>query len=80
MVKLVGEVVKKCGEIYIPTLNELDPICLETEGRVRGQEKKTMMNMLCPYHLAKAVLSSPVLMGGSILAAGVAFGMKMSKR
>lgn len=81
MVKLVGEVVKKCGEVYLPTLKELDPICLETEGRVRGQEeKKTMVNMLCPYHLAKGILSSPVLLGGSILAAGVAFGMKMSKR
>eukprot|EP00573_Skeletonema_grethae_P001895 CAMPEP_0201687940 /NCGR_PEP_ID=MMETSP0578-20130828/1764_1 /ASSEMBLY_ACC=CAM_ASM_000663 /TAXON_ID=267565 /ORGANISM="Skeletonema grethea, Strain CCMP 1804" /LENGTH=409 /DNA_ID=CAMNT_0048172123 /DNA_START=53 /DNA_END=1282 /DNA_ORIENTATION=+ len=82
MVKLVGEVVKKCGEVYLPTLNELDPIFLETEGRVRGQEekKKTMMNMLCPYHLAKGILSSPALLGGSILAAGVVFGMKMSKR
>eukprot|EP00574_Skeletonema_japonicum_P006712 CAMPEP_0201716290 /NCGR_PEP_ID=MMETSP0593-20130828/2308_1 /ASSEMBLY_ACC=CAM_ASM_000672 /TAXON_ID=267983 /ORGANISM="Skeletonema japonicum, Strain CCMP2506" /LENGTH=416 /DNA_ID=CAMNT_0048206071 /DNA_START=75 /DNA_END=1325 /DNA_ORIENTATION=- len=91
MVKLVGEVVKKCGEVYLPTLKELDPICLETEGRVRGQEvessesgvKKTVMNMLCPYHMVKGILSAPahcVVLGGSILAAGVVFGMKMNKR
>jgi purine-nucleoside phosphorylase len=88
MVKLVGEVVKKCGEVYLPTLKELDPICLETEGRVRGEvisggssgEKKTM---LCPYHLVKGILSAPahcMVLGGSILAAGVVLGMKMSKR
>eukprot|EP00984_Skeletonema_dohrnii_P000526 scaffold170_cov129-Skeletonema_dohrnii-CCMP3373.AAC.6 len=91
MVKLVGEVVKKCGEVYLPTLKELDPICLETEGRVRGQvssttssgEKKAMMNMLCPYHLVKGILSAPahcMVLGGSILAAGVVFGMKMSSK
>jgi len=91
MVKLVGEVVKKCGEVYLPTLKELDPICLETEGRVREQEvvvgsgsgeKKTMTNMLCPYHLVKGILSAPahcLVLGGSILAAGVVVGMKMSK-
>ena len=33
---VVGEVVKKCDEVYLPKLDELNPICLETEGRVRG--------------------------------------------
>jgi len=93
MVKLVGEVVKKCGEVYLPTLKELDPICLETEGRVRGKvsngessgetKEKTAMNVLCPYHLVKGMLSAPahcIVLGGSILAAGVVLGMKMSKR
>lgn len=90
MVKLVGEIVKKCGEVYLPTLKELDPIRLETEGRVRGGkvnsssvEKKNMMNMMCPYHLVKGILSAPahcMLLGGSILAAGVVLGMKMSNK
>jgi purine-nucleoside phosphorylase len=91
MVQLVGEVVKKCDEVYLPKLDELNPICLETKGRVRGggvdgEEKnstKTMMNMLCPYHLVKGILSAPahcMVLGGSILAAGVVMGMKMSSK
>jgi len=89
MVKLVGEVVKRCGEVYLPTLKELNPICLETEGRVRGEvsssdgssvEEKNMMNMLRAYHLVK--IKGIALLGGSMLAAGVGvvLGMKMSKR
>ena len=88
MVKLVGEVVKKCGEVYLPTLKELEPICLETEGRVRGHERvsgkeEEKTSMFCPYHLVKGILSAPshcILLGGSILAAGMVLGMKMSKR
>ena len=93
MVQLVGEVVKKCDEVYLPKLDELNPICLETEGRVRGgggvedgeekNDKKTYMNMLCPYHLVKGILSAPahcMVLGGSILAAGVIMGMKMSSK
>lgn len=92
MVRLVGEVVKKCNEVYLPKLEELNPICLETDGRVRGRgggegsssgEEKSVMNMLCPYHLVKGILSAPahcILFGGSILAAGVVLGIKMSKR
>ena len=94
MVQLVGEVVKKCDEVYLPKLDELNPICLETEGRVRGvggdldgeeknSKKTSMMNMLCPYHLVKGILSAPahcMVLGGSILAAGVIMGMKMSSK
>ena len=93
MVQLVGEVVKKCDEVYLAKLDELNPICLETEGRVRGgggvddgektNDKKTMRNTWCPYHLVKGILSAPahcMVLGGSILAAGVIMGMKMSSK
>ena len=69
MVQLVGEVVKKCDEVYLPKLDELNPICLETEGRVRGG--------------GGGILSAPahcMVLGGSILAAGVIMGMKMSSK
>lgn len=81
MVKLVGDIVKKCGEEYLPTLDDLTPICLETEGRVLGEEKKSCSGFsLCPFHMAKTVLSTPLLMGSAMLAAGVVIGMGISKR
>lgn len=96
LVRLVGEVIKKCGEHYLPLLEPLRPICLETEGRVRGEldlnevgneKEKCRRNgaglTLCPYHMVKNVLSAPmhcVVMGGAILAVGAILGMKVSKR
>jgi len=65
MMKLVGEVVKKCGEVYIFTnVEEVGSnYCLETEGRVRGEvsgeKKKTAVHVLCPYHFVKEMLSAP---------------------
>jgi len=80
MVKLVGDIVKKCGEEYLPTLDDLKPICLETEGRVLGEEKKSCSGFsLCPYTIAKTVLSTPILMGSAILAAGVVLGMALAR-
>ncbi|KAL7530635.1 hypothetical protein ACHAWF_003459 [Thalassiosira exigua] len=88
MVKLVGEVVKKCGEEYLPKMKELKPIRLETEGRVVGGEEEEVGEKgrgftLCPYRAVKGVLSAPahcLLMGGAILAAGALLGAKLSKR
>jgi len=37
MVKLVKEVIVRCGKEYLPGLEELTPICLDTKGRVRGE-------------------------------------------
>ena len=34
LIKLVGEVVSRIGAVYLPTLTDLVPIDLETEGRV----------------------------------------------
>ena len=91
MVELVGRVVKKCGEVYLPTLEELKPICLETEGRViiGGGEKEEKKKgectgfTLCPYHMVKNILSAPghcMLMGGALLAVGAVLGAKIGKR
>ncbi|KAL7448959.1 hypothetical protein ACHAXS_000179, partial [Conticribra weissflogii] len=37
MVRLVKEIILRCGRDYLPGLDELTPICLETKGRVRGE-------------------------------------------
>lgn len=82
MVQLVGEVVKRCDEVYLPTLKELNPICLETKGRVRGDEA-TKGFTFCPYHMMKSLLTAPghcLMMGGAILAAGAVLGVRMSSR
>mmetsp|Transcript_43894 Transcript_43894/g.92359 ORF Transcript_43894/g.92359 Transcript_43894/m.92359 type:complete len:409 (-) Transcript_43894:365-1591(-) len=92
LVKLVAEVVRECGESYLPKLKELSPITLETEGRVLGEEGEEGMKTkstcssgftLCPYHMVKNALSAPmhcVVMGGAILAMGAVFGMKIGNR
>ena len=92
LVQLVGEVVKRCGEAYLPDLEELTPICLETEGRVivgddedEGSKKcgSVILNHLCPYHMLKNILNAPahcLVMGGAILAVGAVLGTNMSKQ
>lgn len=85
MVNLVGQIVKKCGEDYLPKLKKLRPICLETKGRVVGEEDKSNSSgfTLCPYHMVKNILSAPthcLVMGGAILAVGAFLGASMSKR
>lgn len=89
MVQLVGQIVKKCGEDYLPMLEDLKPICLDTKGRVLGgdieeDEKKSNSGFSsCPYHMMKNVLNAPIyylLMGGAVFAAGAALGAKISKR
>ena len=66
MVLLVKEVVRRCGEDYIPGLEELRPICLETNGRVLGNDRKRN-------------LMKTAALGGVIFAAGALVGMKMSR-
>jgi len=91
MVRLVAEVVKRCGEKYLVEMEDLKPICLETEGRVLGgggkeeeeEGKKCSGHGMCPYHMVKNILNAPihcVLMGGAILAAGALLGIKIGKR
>ena len=84
MVQLVGQIVKRCGEVYLPEMEKLKPICLETKGRVVSEEKKKSSGFtLCPYHMVMNILNAPVhclVMGGAILAVGAMFGANMSKR
>lgn len=91
MVQLVGEVVKKCGEDYLPKLEELKPICLDTKGRVLGGDTKGEDDgkkcsagfSLCPYTMVKNIWNAPthcLVMGVAILAAGSVLGAKISKR
>jgi len=91
MVQLVGEIVKKCGEEYLPKLDKLAPICLDTKGRVLGGKKEEEDGnkkcssgfSLCPYTMVKNVLNAPthcLVMGGAMLAAGAMLGANISKR
>jgi len=78
MVKLVGEVVKRCGEVYLPGLKELTPISLETKGRVLGEKeaggenKKRGGFSSCPMHW--------LLMGGAVFALGAMVGKNVGRR
>jgi len=78
MVKLVGEVVKRCGEVYLPKLKELTPISLETEGRVVGEKdvggdnKNRSGFSSCPMHW--------LLMAGAVFAVGAMVGNNVGRR
>ncbi|KAL3821766.1 hypothetical protein ACHAXA_000265 [Cyclostephanos tholiformis] len=91
LIKLVGEVVRRIGDAYLPTLADMAPINLETGGRVIGLEegggegtremrKKergcSILNLMTP----PIVPTHCVVMGGVILAAGVLLGTRMGKR
>ena len=91
MVQLVAGVVQKIGKEYLPFMDELQPICLETAGRVvvvgeGGEaecakiEKKRFLTTFCPYHVMKDLLSIPthcLVMGGVLLATGAVLGTRM---
>jgi len=66
MVLLVKEVVRRCGEDYIPKLDDLRPICLETKSRLLGNDRKSRS-------------MKTAALGGVIFAAGALVGMKMSR-
>jgi len=66
IVLLVKEVVRRCGEDYIPGLEHLRPICLETKGRVLGSDRKSRSMKTAALY-------------GVIFAAGAFVGMKMSR-
>lgn len=81
LIELVKEVVKRCGEEYLPLIDELKPINLETKGRVVGERKKS--HTLCPYHMVVNIINAPmhcIVMGAGILAAGALLGANISKR
>ncbi|KAL7438884.1 hypothetical protein ACHAXH_006062 [Discostella pseudostelligera] len=86
MVQLVAGVIQKIGEDYLPLMDELNPICLDTKGRVVGgnsanvDKKRLSLMTFCPYHMVKGVLSVPthcLIMGGVLLAAGAVLGSRM---
>lgn len=82
LVKLVSEVVKRVGSDYLPKRDGLSSICLETEGRVMGIEKKQNSSAgfsLCPYHIAKGIISGDhkyVAFGFAVATIGAMVGMK----
>jgi hypothetical protein len=91
LIKLVGEVVSRIGAVYLPTLTDLVPIDLETEGRVsvvvgegEGGEGKRGRRGGCPLLGLNSPTTAPpahcVIMGGAILAVGILLGAKMGKR
>lgn len=80
MVQLVGQVVRRCGEVYLPKMDDLPPISLETEGRVMlGEEKRSN----CSGFVGK-MMSGPmncIVTVGAMLAVGtVLLGVNSSKR
>lgn len=88
MVRLVGEVVKECAEVYLPKMKELPPINLCTKGRVtlgevEEEKKKCGGFTLCPYHMVKNILNAPthcLVMGAAILAVGAVLGVNVGKK
>lgn len=89
LIKLVGEVVCRIGEVYLPTLVDLAPIDLKTEGRVavvvvgEGEGEKRGGRGGCPLfgsYSSTAPHAHCVIMGGAILVAGILLGTRMGKR
>ena len=91
LIKLVGEVVSRIGAVYLPTLTDLVPIDLETEGRVsvvvgegEGGGGKRGRRGGCPLLGLNSPTTAPpahcVIMGGAILVAGILLGTRMGKR
>ena len=94
LMRLVGEVVSRIGEAYLPTLADLAPIDLDTEGRVdddvvvgegpggvgTGGKSRGRGGCLLGLNPPTAPPAHCLIMGGAILAAGILLGARMGKR
>jgi purine-nucleoside phosphorylase len=89
LIKLVGEVVCRIGEVYLPTLADLAPIDLKMEGRMAvgvvvgeggGEKWGGRGGCLFGLYSSTAPHAHCVIMGGAILAAGILLGARMGKR
>ncbi len=89
LIRLVGEVVRRIGEVYLPALPDLTPINLETEGRVigveegGGDERNMKKERGCPVltlMTSPNVLGHCVIMGSAILVAGVLLRTRIGMR
>lgn len=83
LVRLVSEVVDRIGKEYLPKREVLSPICLEVEGRLMEVEevetKKDEGFSLCPYHIAKGIVSGNpkyLMFGCAIATVGAMVGFR----
>jgi purine-nucleoside phosphorylase len=87
LIRLVGEVIHRIGEVYLPTLADMAPINLETGGRVIGVEEGGGGEMKkehgCPVlnlMTSPIILPHCVIMGSAILVAGALLRTRMGMR
>jgi purine-nucleoside phosphorylase len=83
LVRLVSEVVDRIGKEYLPKREVLSPICLDVEGRLMEVEevetKKDEGFSLCPYHIAKGIVSGNpkyLMFGCAIATVGAMVGFR----